>query len=593
MPLRQPIVVVMGHVDHGKTSLLDAIRDTTVAKKEAGAITQHIGASEVSLDDILETCAELLAKSRMDFTIPGLLFIDTPGHESFTHLRERGGSIADIAVLVVDIAQGFQPQTVESIRILREFKTPFVVAANKVDLVTGWKSPPKGAPAMANCSIIADIGSQKPEVQSRLDELLYGMVGKLYEQGIESERFDRVTDFTKQVAIIPVSAKTREGLPELLLSIAGLSQKFLEKSLTLESGGAGRGSILEVKEEKGLGTTIDVIIYEGALRKNDEIIFGTINGAARTRVRGLLKPKLQPTGEGDRYDYVDEVHAASGVKVYAPGLEGALSGSPLLVDDGRQTEAELKEISDMIGSIIFDSEKTGVIVKADTLGSLEALRKLLSSQGVDIKRAGVGRVGKKDVSDASVVSGTEPLKGVVLSFNVEVADDATDEAARRGIRLFNSNVIYSLCDDYAAWVDEEKKKSSQSASERLPLPAKLLALPGCTFRASKPAIFGVEILGGRLRKGVRLMDRNGTIVGEVREIQKEGKGVPEAKRGEQLAISVGGAVCGKSFLEGDSLCTYITRKEADELAASCAGELGEEGMGILQEILLITDKKLI
>ena len=367
--LRQPIVVMLGHVDHGKTSLLDCIRKTTIAKKEAGAITQHIGASEISLADIYDACGRTMGGKLPELSIPGLLFIDTPGHESFTHLRERGGSIADIAVLVVDINQGFQPQTIESIRILREFKTPFIVAANKIDIVTGWKSPQDSD----GCRIISNIDAQRPEVQSRLDELLYTMVGKLHELGISSERFDRVTDFTKQVAILPVSAKTGEGLPELLLSIAGLSQKFLEKELRTEVGGAGKGTILEVKEEKGLGTTIDVIIYEGTLRKNDTIIFGTMNGASKVKIRGLLKPRMRATGEGDKYEYVDEANAACGVKIYAPGLDGALSGSPLLVDDGNPDSGRLQEIHDMIKGIMSESEKNGVIVKADTLGSLEAL----------------------------------------------------------------------------------------------------------------------------------------------------------------------------------------------------------------------------
>ncbi|MFA4983019.1 MAG: translation initiation factor IF-2 [Candidatus Micrarchaeia archaeon] len=589
MPIRQPIVVVMGHVDHGKTSLLDAIRSTNVAKKEAGAITQHIGASEVDLRSIQCTCEELLKKSRMNFTIPGLLFIDTPGHESFTRLRERGGSIADIAVLVVDIAQGFQPQTIESIRILRQFKTPFIVAANKVDLVNGWREQKGGC---ACGSILSNIGAQREDVQLRMDELLYKAVGKLSELGIESERFDRVRDFTKQVAIVPVSAKTGEGLPELLLSIAGLSQKFLENELKTEVEGPGKGSVLELREEKGLGTTIDVIIYDGVLRKNDTVIFGTINGSASAKVRGLLKPKLRPTGEGDRFEYVDKVTAASGVKIYAPGLEGALSGSPLIVDSGDGKSDGMKEINEMIRGIMFESEKSGVIVKADTLGSLEALTKLLSGQGVEIKSAGVGRVAKKDIATASAIGASEPLKAVVLAFNVPVADDAADEAARAGVKVFSSNVIYSLCDDYAEWLSEQKKKSSQSAENRLPLPAKILALPRCTFRASKPAIFGVEILGGRLRKGVRLMTARGEIIGEVREVQKEGKGVNEGKRGEQLAISVEGAICGKTFIEGDTLYSYIGKREGEELAACCT-DMDDDSKALLLEILGITDRKLI
>jgi translation initiation factor 5B len=589
MPLRQPIVVVMGHVDHGKTSLLDAIRSTNVAKKEAGAITQHIGASEISLADIREACSKTMGGKLPSFTIPGLLFIDTPGHGAFTHLRERGGSIADIAVLVVDINQGFQPQTVESIRILREFKTPFIVAANKVDIITGWKSPQQAE----GCRIISSIDAQRPEVQDRLDELLYGVVGKLHELGLQSERFDRVADFSKQIAILPVSAKTGEGLPELLLSIAGLSQKFLENELKAEVGGAGKGTVLEVKEEKGLGTTIDVILYEGVLRKNDEIIFGTLNGAAKVKVRGLLKPKLKPTGEGDKYEYVDEVSAAAGVKVYAPGLEGALSGSPLLVEDGSDKTDELGEINAIIKGIMSESDKNGVIVKADTLGSLEALRKLLASQGVEVKRASVGTVVKKDAADAAAVASADPYRGVVLCFNLEVDPDAEDEAAKLGVKIFSSKVIYSLCDDYLAWVLEQKKKAAGSAVERLPLPAKLLVLPGCTFRASKPAIFGVEVVGGRLRKGVRLMAANGEVIGELREMQKEGKGVQAARKGEQLAVSVEGAICGKSFSEGQYLYTYISGREGEELLSAGASELTDDDRLALSEILGITDRKLI
>jgi len=393
------------------------------------------------------------------------------------------------------------------------------------------------------------------------------------------------------VAIIPVSAKTGEGFPELLLSIAGLSQKFLEKELKTDVAGPGRGSVLEVKEEKGLGTTIDIIIYDGTLRKNDEIIFATINGPQKTRVRGLLKPNLHPSGEGDRYEYVDEVHAASGVKVYSPGLEGALSGSPVLVEDGNPNTDEIAEMKEILQGIVFESEKNGVIVKADTLGSLEALRKLLSDQKVDIKRASIGKVAKKDIADAAVVAASEPYKGVVLSFNMEVPDDASDEAAKRGVKVFSSRVIYSLCEDYAAWVEEEKKRAAGSAVERLPLPAKIRVLPGCTFRASKPAIVGVEIIEGRLKKGVRLMDRKGELVGEVREIQKDGKPVKETHAGEQLAISIEGAVCGKTICEGSDYLVFIGRKEAGELISAAA--LPQTELAVLDEILSITDRKRI
>ena len=260
--LRSPIVCILAHVDHGKTSILDRIRGTGVAAREAGGITQMIGASYLPREAILSACGPLRASADKMLKVPGLLFIDTPGHEAFTSMRERGGSIADIAILVIDIMQGIQPQTVESIKILRAQKTPFIVALNKVDLLQGWK-------AQQTASFAQSIDLQSPPVQQLLEEKLYTIVGRLSEIGLESERYDRVTDFTKQLIMVPCSAKTGEGMAELLLSLAGLSQKYLAGSLENQVEGPAKGSILEVKEEKGLGVTIDVIVYNGTLRRND------------------------------------------------------------------------------------------------------------------------------------------------------------------------------------------------------------------------------------------------------------------------------------------------------------------------------------
>jgi translation initiation factor 5B len=579
MFIRQPIVAVMGHVDHGKTSLLDTIRSTNIAKKEAGAITQHIGASEISIEEIKAMCGELLEKNKIKFTIPGLLFIDTPGHESFTHLRERGGSIADIAILVVDVSVGFQPQTHESIMILKEYKTPFVVAANKIDLINGWKTKSKDF-----CGISAAIENQLPEVEAKLDEAIYKIVAELSKYNIDSERFDRVTNFQKQVSIIPVSAKTKEGIPELLLYLAGLSQKFLK--LEVDEGKYGEGTILEVREEKGIGTTIDVILYDGRLKKNDEIIFGTLSGASKTKVRAILKPNPKKSGE---YEYVDQVYAAAGIKIFAPGVENALAGSPLLVDDGNPKTDQLKEIENMIKEIISESEKNGVIVKADTLGSLQALKKLLFSKNVEIKRAGIGQVVKKDVLDASVVKNQSPLQGVVLSFNVQIAEDAYQEAARLGVKIFQSQVIYSLCEEYLLWVSEEKKRMEKEALTRLPFPVKLKVLHGCIFRVSKPAIFGVEVISGKLKKGEVLINQQGEIIGQVKEIQKEGNSLEIAQQKDQVAISVDEAVCKKSFFEGDYLYSYITPKQAEAVSSLLSSS---EEKQTLEEIISITKRKL-
>ena len=320
--VRQPIVSVLGHVDHGKTTLLDAIRGCTdVASREPGRITQHIGASEVPLAAIAERCGPLVAGRQ--FKIPGLLFIDTPGHQAFTTLRARGGALADLAVLVVDIMEGFRPQTIESLGILKRFKTPFVVAANKVDLIQGWRDHP-------GQSVAASMKEQDESVLVALDERVYKLSEAFFKEGISVERYDRINDFTKNVALVPVSARYREGIPDLLLMLVGLAQRFLEDQLTTEEGPA-EGTVLEVKEEKGLGKTLDAIIFSGTIRKGDTFIVGTGGKPLITKVKAILRPK--PLDEirdpRQRFDSVREVTAAAGIKISAQTLEGVVAGAPL------------------------------------------------------------------------------------------------------------------------------------------------------------------------------------------------------------------------------------------------------------------------
>jgi len=543
---RSPIICLLAHVDHGKTSLLDSIRGTAVAKKEAGGITQMIGASYVSRADIDAISKDLAAKMKLTLRIPGLLFIDTPGHEAFGNLRDRGGSIADLVILLVDINQGFQPQTVESIKILKQYKTPFVVAANKIDAINGWKSH-------ETTSFMESYNQQPDYVRNAFDDKLYGLMGKISEHGFDSERYDKVTDFTKQIAIIPVSAKTREGLSELLVLIAGLSQRFLGDSLEIDEDGRGKGSVMEVKEEKGLGTTLDVILYDGILRKNDDIAYMTINGVQKTKVRGLLLPNL---GGGEKYLNVDSVVAAAGVKIYAPGLEGAIPGSPLeVVEDFERDSAGIEA---QFKNIIFERKgEAGVVLKADSLGSVEALLKLLANENIPVREASVGHITRKEVIAAGVVAQQDPFLGVVLGFNVSTLDEAAEESRSGRIPILVSDIVYRLIDNYKDWVKESRERMKKESLEKLTWPGKIKVLDGYVFRASKPAVFGVDVLAGRIKSGYRLMNKAGEVVGEIREIQKEKEKVTEASAGDQLAISCDGIYIGKNVTEGELLYTYM------------------------------------
>ena len=324
MTIRQPIITVAGHVDCGKTTCLDKIRGSRVAAKEAGLITQHIGATEVPKEVIQEICKDLIEKTKINVEVPGLLFIDTPGHQAFTALRKRGGSIADIAIVIIDIMEGIKEQTLEAIEILKTYKTPFIIGLNQIDRFENWQSTENG-------SITEGIAKQDQYVQAALDKKIYEIVGELHNLGFQSELYSRVEDFTKQIMIIPMSAKTGEGIPEMLMYLTRMSQKFLAEVLETEVSGPGKGTILEVKDEVGFGKTVDVILYDGIVKAGDTIVVGGIDGAFDTKIRALLKPKPleEIRAPSEKFKTVPEVAAAAGLKIAAPGLENALAGAPV------------------------------------------------------------------------------------------------------------------------------------------------------------------------------------------------------------------------------------------------------------------------
>ena len=570
MSIRQPIIVVMGHVDHGKTSLLDSIRKTAVTLSEPGAITQSISASHVPIEVVKKICGPAMKLVKTELKIPGLLFVDTPGHEAFTNLRKRGGSIADLAVLVVDVAQGFQPQTIESIEILKEYKTPFIIAANKIDLVMGWRSK-------EGC-FIDSVANQREEVQQALDEKLYGIMGEISKYGFNAERFDRVKDFTKEIAIVPVCSRTGEGIPELLILLAGLAQRFLEQQLQTEDG-PGKGSILETKYEKGLGTTIDVILYDGVIRKGDVIVLATKKGILSTKIRGLIVPK------SGGFSYVDEVRAASGVKIFAPSLEDAMPGSEVYVARQAEEEQQYKQqLESELKSILITTERVGVILKADTLGSIEAISRLLQTEGIQIKRANVGSITKQELNEANAIRSKDRYAGAILAFNVQVDFETVEEARLKSIPIIQSNIIYSLLERFQEWKVEEKEKEKQEAFASIVFPAKIKVLQGCCFRISKPAIFGIEVLAGRIKPDYELMTEKGNKVGKIKSIQKDKQSLQEAIKGQQIAISVDDAVFGKDLEEGMVLYTYVPKKDALLLIEKYKVQLSDEEIAILEKI---------
>jgi translation initiation factor 5B len=587
MPTRQPIVCVLGHVDTGKTSLLDTLRKTTVQAREAGGMTQHIGASFFPVETLKQLIGPLLSNFKSGIEIPGLLIVDTPGHEAFTNLRRRGGSVADIAILVVDILKGFEAQTFECIEILKARKTPFIVAVNKIDRIPGWK-PQQSTP------FLKSYAGQDRFVREDFDNRLYQVMGEFSRLGFKTDRFDHIRDFTINVALVPTSAKTGEGLAELVMVLVGLTQQFLKVRLQTTEG-AAKGSVLEVKEEPGLGLTLNTIVYDGTLRRDDLVVVGGREGAISARVRALLVPK--PLDEmrdpRDKFSSVDCVFASAGVKVVAPGLEGALAGAPLFaVPVGEDPAKYCRLITEEIGRIRIAKEIDGVIVKADTLGSLEAMAELLKANNVQIRIADIGDISKRDVIEASVVKAREPLVGAVLAFGVKTLPDAEEEAAANGVLIFKEPIIYNMINNYLEWVKNKREAKSEQEFEALVKPGKVMVLPGCVFRRAKPAIFGVEVLGGRLKPRVGLLRaQDSSDLGEVQQIQDQGKAVGEANVGMQVAVSMDKPIVGRHVFEKDVLFVKVPEADAKALLAAHLDDLTAEEQEVLKEYIALMRKK--
>ena len=568
--LRTPIVAVLGHVDHGKTSLLDEIRGSAVSEGEAGAITQHIGATDIPLSTISTMAGELVTPE--DFDLPGLLFIDTPGHHSFSTLRARGGALADIAVLVVDVNDGFQPQTEEAIDILRRTGTPFVVAANKVDTTPGW-NPQDGTP------IQESLAAQSDRARSMLDENLYEIIGQLSDAGFSADLYWRVQDFQKNIGVVPVSAMTAEGIPDLLTVLMGLSQRFMREEMAIDVFGPGEGTVLEVKDERGFGATIDTVVYDGVVRNGDTVVVGGQGDPIVTEVRALLRPRpLEEIRTEKRFEKAAEVSAAAGVKIAAPDLDAAMAGAPVRVVRDRPLEEVVAEVNAALAEIEVDTAEDGVVVKADTLGSLEAMANALKEAEVPIMRAEVGDIAPRDIAIAETANQDEHK--ALLGFNVSILPNAANELESADVTLFTNDVIYQLIDDYETYVEQRKRAQQETVLDKVVRPARFRLLPDHTFRQNDPAVVGVEVLAGTLQNNRNVgafegneFDRLGTLSG----IQKQGDDVDEARAGERVSIAIDGPTVGRDINEGDTLWSEVPEKHAKILEQELKSEItGDE-----------------
>lgn len=569
--IRQPIVCVLGHVDHGKTTILDAIRGTTQASREAGGITQRIGATQIDVSTIIRGTKNLLTNSSLK--IPGLLFIDTPGHVAFANMRARGGALADIAILVVDVNEGLMPQTIESMNILKKYRTPFVIVANKIDLVPLVTD-------VSNSSFSQFIKKQRDEYRDELDKRIYDLVNAIYLQGFSSDRYDRVTDFSKTIAIIPASAKLRIGIQDILVMLAGLSQRYLEKEISLVSGEA-RGTIIEVKIESSVGTTLDTILYQGNLKTGDLIAINTKEGPKLTRVKALLVNK---TGDQKGLKEKKTVSAAAGVRILISDKVEVIAGSPLIEVTGSPESAFMEIEKESKTNIELSIH--GISVKAEALGSLEAISYELSQRNIPIRNATIGDITRRDVTDVATLN--DPMERLIIGFNVNVTDDARDSVLSTDIGILVGNIIYSLMDQAEKWLKDRETQIREARKQEKSLPAKFTIMPENIFRATKPVIVGVHIEGGSIKVGDKLIKSDGRYGGSIKSIRDGETSKKYADAPSEVAVAIEGVTLNRQIFPGESLYVDIPESVVKELRESNSDAAT---MSILDETIKIKRKE--
>jgi len=571
MNIRQPIVTVAGHVDHGKTSILDCFRGSSIQEEEAGGITQKISFTRYPLEQVKKTCP-LLEKSEIKLEIPGFLFIDTPGHAAFTNLRKRGGSLADLAILVVDIKEGIKLQTAEVIQILKTSKTPFMVVLNKIDNISGWNSI-KG-------SLKENIESQAVNASQEFQEALLTFQASLQQHGFDSDLYYNISDFTKKIAIVPCSAKTKEGIAEVLFVLCGLSQKYLKEKLEISN--EAKGIIFEMKKEKSI-ENIETILYDGILSENDEIAIASFfEEPIVTKIRAI--EEIEPLCA--RYKKVKSATAATGLRLHLTKKEGIVSGMPFQKVDNNLEELKKqfkREISE-----VMKLDKQGIIIKADSLGSLEALIGLLKQSGINILKAGVGQINKVDLISAKANLDINPLNAVVLGFNVDLEENLEKDTGK--IKILKNPVVYKLIEDLQDWRKDRQSEIERERMLGLATICKIEILPKYIFRNSNPAIFGVRVVTGKITKGINLIDENGEDVAKVKSLQLEKASVEEANAGDELAISLPGINFERKLADKKYLYADISAKQFKQFKEN-KDLLSADELKVLQEIADIKRKK--
>lgn len=585
--LRAPVVCVLGHVDTGKTKILDKLRRTNVQDGEAGGITQQIGATNVPIAVIQEQCKMVPEFISNPLKLPGLLIIDTPGHESFSNLRDRGSSLCDIAILVVDIMHGLEPQTLESINLLVKKKTPFVVAINKIDRLYEWKAN--------RHKDVREVLEMQPhntqlEFKKRKDEVILGLA----EQGLNAALFWENPDPADYISLIPTSAHSGDGMGNLMALLVQNSQTFLAKRLSYTE--EMQATVLEVKAIGGFGTTIDVVLVNGRLKFGSTLVLAGTDGPIVTTVKALLTPsKMQDLRVKNQYIEHKELQAAQGVKIAAKELEKVIAGLSMRVAYHPDEVEILKEQASNDLKNALNAIKTkplGVFVQASTLGSLEALLEFLKTSKIPYAGVRIGPVVRKDVMRASTMLEHEEKYAVILAFDVKVERDAQEMADREGVKIFQADIIYHLFDRFTEYQAELVRKNKEQFRSVAVFPCKLKVMPEHVYMSRDPIVCGVKVEAGtvKINTPICVPSKEFCYIGILTGIQHNNKDVDSARKGDEVCVKIesvpGDApkMFGRHFDADDMLCSRISRESIDACKDYFRDELQKTDWQLMVEL---------
>ncbi|XP_018105286.1 eukaryotic translation initiation factor 5B isoform X2 [Xenopus laevis] len=585
--LRAPVICVLGHVDTGKTKILDKLRHTHVQDGEAGGITQQIGATNVPLDAIQEQTKMVKNFDRENIKIPGMLIIDTPGHESFSNLRNRGSSLCDISILVVDIMHGLEPQTIESLNLLKNKKCPFIVALNKIDRLYDWKKSP-------DTDVAATLKKQKKNTKDEFEERVKAIIVEFAQQGLNAALFYENKDPRTFVSLVPTSAHSGDGMGNLISLLVDLTQTMLSKRLAHSE--ELRAQVMEVKALPGMGTTIDVILINGRLKESDIVIVPGVEGPIVTQIRGLLlPPPMKELRVKNQYEKHKEVLAAQGVKIIGKDLEKALAGLPILVAHSEDEIPVLRdelihELKQTLNAIKL--EEKGVYVQASTLGSLEALLEFLKTSEVPYAGINIGPVHRRDVMKASVMLEHDPQYSVILAFDVRIEREAQEMADSLGVRIFSAEIIYHLFDAFTKYRQDYKKQKQEEFKHIAVFPCKIRILPQFIFNSRDPIVMGVVVEAGQVKQGTPICvpTKSFVDIGIVTSIEMNHKPVDVAKKGQEVCIKIepipgeSPKMFGRHFEATDFLVSKINRQSIDALKNWFRDEMQKSDWQLIVEL---------